>query len=563
MFWIRIVNRHVILVHLASSAIVVLALLAVTSWANITVDDDGPIGALLTAIFTGLLALAVPLLGTIAALQRPLRSVLRIVGQASSGGTPILPFLGDTLDGMNRNLLELRGDGATLENYEVAAWVRRCFKAASGQYVGTDSHLPSFYTELYSDYLAAHKEYLTKTKLKDSVRVMLVESERLRSDRTDRDDAFNDFMKWHAKEPVDLLHLPPRENDNTLSADSPLVNSDVGFWRDNFVLLFSRVSEGEEAAEAKVKLRLAFAGEPLYDMSSTYIDALLKTAGYQTPTPRDLKDELPIYTEALSQHWRQFCDPPERLERTGPFLESVLGRFGDRPDRIRVFDAATGIGIEAVHLLKKGYYLIANEIEPSLREDAQHYAHELGTTIPEAHFTKLDWLRLRDGLPEGSYDAVYVIGNSLCHLESDEQVERALQQFHEILVPGGVLICDERNFDYITRNWEHIKDDPWNNFRFNTRTEKVMYHGVNVMGAPVDRKKKRVIFQYADVSRDGTKIVPGKVAGELGMLSFPKGSLKKKLAAQFSKVEVYCDLEASPDGQLSDDADFFTYVATK
>lgn len=540
---------------------------ALASWVNITVDDEGPAGVLLTAVLTGLLALAVPLLGTIAALQRPLRSVLRIVGQASSGGTPILPFLGDTLDGMKDDLLELRGDGATLENYEVAAWVRRCFKAASGQYIGTDSHLPSFYKELYSDYLAAHKEYLTKTKRTDSVRIMLVESERLRSDRTDRNEEFSEFMQWHSKEPVDLLHLLPRQNAHVIGqhedlAESALAGSDVGFWQDNFVLLFSRVSE-EEDAGAKVKLRLAFAGEMLYDKASMYINSLLSPTQGETSAPRNLKDELPIYTDELSQHWLRFCDPPSRLERTGPFLEGILRRFGDDPGRTRVFDAATGIGIEAVHLLKKDYFLVANEIEPSLREDAQRYARELGTTIPEAHFTKLDWLRLRDGLPEGRYDAVYVIGNSLCHLESDEQVERALRQFWEILTPGGVLICDERNFDYITSNWEHIKEDPWNNFRFNTRAEKVMYHGVNVMGAPVDRKNKRVIFQYAEVGRDRTKIVPGKVAGELGMLCFPKGSLKKKLKAEFSEVEVYCDLKASSDGRLSDEADFFTYVATK
>ena len=206
---------------------------------------------------------------------------------------------------------------------------------------------------------------------------------------------------------------------------------------------------------------------------------------------------------------------------------------------------------------------MANEIEPALRLAARAYAREEGVSIPEAHFANLDWLKLQDGLPDGQYDAVYVLGNSLCHLESESQVERAIENFSDVLAPGGVLICDERNFDYITSEWDNIKGDPWNRFRFNRREEKVMYHGEQVMGAPVDRRNGRVIFEYAEVNRDATGIHAGARLGYLNMLAFGKGTLKGKLEDKFANVEVYCDLQPSQNGKLDDAADFFAYVATK
>jgi SAM-dependent methyltransferase len=230
-----------------------------------------------------------------------------------------------------------------------------------------------------------------------------------------------------------------------------------------------------------------------------------------------------------------------------------------------VLDAAAGIGIEAAYLLNRNYFLVVNEIEPELRHAAHDYAREVDARIPEALFTRLDWMNLGDGLMRGSFQAVYVLGNSLCHLESLEQVDRALANFYEVLAPGGVLICDERNFQYILSNWSAIQADPWNAFRFNKRREPVMYHGRRVMGAPIEQRRDRIIFQYAEVRRDSRgRITQKQEVGELSMLAFPRGVLKERLArARFGAIEVYGDLTRDSHDELSDDADFFTYVAVK
>lgn len=569
-FWIRLVNRSPFWTYVCSSLVVFVLLLWVASATGIKPNYNNALTAFLVAALSALFSFGVPLVITVAALRRPLRFLLRIVAQATSGSrTPVLAFLGDTLNRMQDNLVQLRGEGATLEAYEVAAWVRRCFKAADGQYVGTDSHLPSLYSLLYRDYLPAHEEYLRKTTRKDSIRIMLVDIERLRTDRTDAPEAFAQFTTWHSGHPVALMYLRPRDNDVIVSAPDlkPSLNvTDIGFWRDNFVLLFSGAeTNGSESPSPTVHLRIAFKGEPVYAKCEVYVNRLLEATGHETDEPKDLSADLPIYSGELSQHWRLFCDPERRLRQTGAFLESVLSRFDREPRQIKVFDAAAGIGIEAVYLIQKGYFVVANEIEPALRKAAQSYARELGVILPESHFYRLDWLTLNEEMLAGQYDVVYVIGNSLCHLESLTQVRRALDNFYHVLAPGGVLICDQRNFDYIDRGWDAIKKDPWNRFRFNQRSEPVMYYGRSLLGAPVERRKGRIIFEYANVVRDGAgRVVPEHTVGELSMLPLGNEDLRKAMSrAGFGEIETYTDLTLAVDDAALGEADWLTFVGTK
>jgi hypothetical protein len=147
-------------------------------------------------------------------------------------------------------------------------------------------------------------------------------------------------------------------------------------------------------------------------------------------------------------------------------------------------------------------------------------------------------------------------------------LETAIHQFARLLRPGGALVCDERNFDYIIQNWDEISRDAWNNFRFNKRAaeNRVMYYGDSVLGAPVKWSPElgRVIFEYAKVARgeDG-HIAPIKdgTLGTLSMFPFKKGAMLKAIRDEpsFGTVDIYSDLEKS--GDLDPTADFYTYVA--
>ena len=71
-----------------------------------------------------------------------------------------------------------------------------------------------------------------------------------------------------------------------------------------------------------------------------------------------------------------------------------------------------------------------------------------------------NWLHLEDDLnkeghipKDGGFDALICMGNSFAHLPDFEgnqrEHEMAINNFYKLLKPGGILMIDHRNYDYI------------------------------------------------------------------------------------------------------------------
>ena len=60
---------------------------------------------------------------------------------------------------------------------------------------------------------------------------------------------------------------------------------------------------------------------------------------------------------------------------------------------------------------------------------------------------------MEEHLPEEGYDAILCMGNSFAHLPDYYGDHRdhivAIKQFYNLLKPGGILLIDHRNYDYI------------------------------------------------------------------------------------------------------------------
>ncbi len=484
---------------------------------------------------------------------------------------PVRSFLTDDLVEMESELKLLQGPGALLGPYNVARWVRRCFegpfeRTTPTRYVGTDSHVPSEYQELYTDYLEAHETFIDTMPHSTSRRIMVNSMETLRTDRAN-EKASLFFASWHKlhKPEVTLYQLDKLTNRQMLEANGlhDLVDTDIGYWDNHYVLLFNPIISPDVQVQhsGQVRLRLAFRGDPLYEQCAQYVELL-----DMNPDVQELpNDDLPIYPPGLSHNWQRFALPDERLAQTGPLIEGVIERVDKPKQDVRIFDAATGVGFETVYLLKRGYFVQSNEIEASLREAADKYARNQGVPIPAAQFSSSDWLELENGHQAGQYDVVLVLGNSLCHLETTRQVEQVLKQFYRVLRPGGFLVCDERNFAKILREWDTIIQDPLNNFSYNNNPNRVMYRGTEVLGAPYYRDGNRVVFEYSEVKRADGRYQRVKRLGSLSMFAFSDGFLPAVLKkAGFATVETLCDLKfCNNNGRAKDQADFLTYVAQK
>ncbi len=494
----------------------------------------------------------VPVAITVAALFPELRVLIDIVGRSNNPGrATIVKFLEDRLTSLDDNLKGLRGVGEDFDAIDIATWFRLCFETLRGRYVGTDHHVPSEWRELYEELLLAHRGYVARTGVEDSTRVILSDVTGLRTDRNAHQSEFEWFLEQH--KPDILARRLDRSKAQELAEQCGLDTTDLGFWEGELALLFLASPD-----KRHIRLRMVFPGEPEYKRCADYIRQVERRA-------LPLTHELPVVEAELSHEWERFVVPAIRLRRLEPFLDAILARFGSIPaGDLHILDAACGIGVESVCLLSKGYRLTANEIEDTLREQALAYARENNHPIPAASFPSEDWLNFASHFGQDRFDVVLALGNSVCLLNGRADIQRAIDNFFEVLEPGGILAIDERNFAYITDNWAELVDagDPWHACRFN-QTRDVMYCGSEVRGAPVSRlpDEQRVIFAYARFQGEER----AETIGELSMYAFRRGELLEMLRTRFGpqQVEIHCNLNPVASSALDDDADFFTYIATK
>ena len=94
------------------------------------------------------------------------------------------------------------------------------------------------------------------------------------------------------------------------------------------------------------------------------------------------------------------------------------------------------------------------------RKGQSSRAAELGFTTDLVFFSfavieEANWLTLDTEVvpPVGGFDALICMGNSFAHLPDEFGDQRqhvaAVQNFYKLIKPGGILVIDHRNYDYI------------------------------------------------------------------------------------------------------------------
>jgi len=242
----------------------------------------------------------------------------------------------------------------------------------------------------------------------------------------------------------------------------------------------------------------------------------------------------------LVEMWTGFIDWEKRRIGENGFLVKQLKAFNCR----KVFDACSGDGADSIYLIKQGFEVTSNDLDKLFVKKALENAKKANVSL---NVTGFDWGSLDRHFRQESFDAVLCLGNSLTYLFKREEQVKALKNFLFILRKGGILIVDERNYEYLLKQKKEILEK--GNFKY---SKKYVYCGEKVHGEPIEISKDRVKMQY-------TNEETGKKAW-LELYPFKKNELLGLLKeAGFTKIERFSDYKKGQNKK----ADFYQYVCVK
>ncbi|XP_022900931.1 glycine N-methyltransferase [Onthophagus taurus] len=153
--------------------------------------------------------------------------------------------------------------------------------------------------------------------------------------------------------------------------------------------------------------------------------------------------------------WQVFIgDQKSRTQNYKNFLLNLLKKKGCK----RILDVACGTGIDSVWLLEEGFEVISVDASDKMLKYAlqTRWARRKEAAFDKWIIEEANWLTLYDDIREhigGGFDAVICLGNSFAHMMDSygdqREQKQALKNFEKCVKPGGLLLIDHRNYDYI------------------------------------------------------------------------------------------------------------------
>ena len=450
---------------------------------------------------------------------------------------------------------------------QLQGWIGTFFELGEGDYAGVDSHLPSQYWSDYAWFLEAHAHSLKQRRENDisadDVRILALDKARLEDEWFNLETLpdYRKFVEWHADNEVELRTISTAELAEIRKEHELETDDDVAFWTKFAVLFTGQSNRADEEVAIKLRVKRDNEATPDYDALRDFMVEVKERSAL-------MKDEAPgveMGDEALIERWDDYVAPDIRWLEGGvyrQFMENLL-KLGEP-----ILDAAAGSGTDSVHLLSMGYSVTSNEVDSRLASRAESFAAKMKVPF-SLEFSRWEELTLR-GNPR--FNSVLVLGNSLCLVLSSQQRKQALESFLGVLRPGGQLIIDERNYEYMRRNRRAILSDPYANW-LKSRAD-VMYPGSRLVGFPSDVEDTRVQWSFAEnnppLARKEEMLKRSHEFHPLELYAFEFGELYEELEnSGFHIKTVYGDLkELSSDGRMpsyeeTKDSGFLTYVAER
>jgi len=153
-------------------------------------------------------------------------------------------------------------------------------------------------------------------------------------------------------------------------------------------------------------------------------------------------DARAFYDALADDYHHVYADWERSIGCQASALDALIGgRLGPGPHRI--LDCTCGIGTQALGLAALGHAVTGTDLSEGAiaraRREAEHRSLEIAWDVAD--------VRALPARFEGAFDVVLAADNSLPHLLTTAELERAARSMAATLRPGGLLLASIRDYD--------------------------------------------------------------------------------------------------------------------
>jgi glycine/sarcosine/dimethylglycine N-methyltransferase len=160
--------------------------------------------------------------------------------------------------------------------------------------------------------------------------------------------------------------------------------------------------------------------------------------------------DVPTFYDLLAPDYDEMTGLENRFVQEKPFFRLLVERYGIKT----ALDAGCGSGFHSMLLSELGVHVTAVDASTEMLTRTKANARNRGLKIKtiETTFEKLAQV------VDKTFDAVFVMGNSLPHLLKADQLSLALANFSGVLKPDGILFVQTLNYDRIMATGDRIQN---------------------------------------------------------------------------------------------------------
>ena len=184
-----------------------------------------------------------------------------------------------------------------------------------------------------------------------------------------------------------------------------------------------------------------------------------------------------------------YADKPYEAEAS--FVHECLQKYSSQPPRV-LLELACGTGGHAFAMEKYGYSIIATDYSEDMLSHARRKAEKRKSKIE----FRLQDMRELD-LPEGPFDAVYCLFDSIGYVESNEALEQVFQGVNAHLKSEGLLVLEFWHAAAMLKSY-----DPLRVLKKQTPNGELIR--ISETTLDVERQLARVVYTIYEILEKGT-----------------------------------------------------------